>query len=570
MSVLLDNCFAEINKIEGLERVSSIPSTSKHYVECWKLSTEVEVSDVRHDLVFYIGFSESFPYVLPDFYFPSLDYGYLPHVESKNGKICLYEDGSAFSLENPLSLLMENIKKAKRLIKEGIGKTNFEDFKAEINSYWSREYNNEPDIIETVIFFDDWPTNDTVLSELIYEVPLPLDKRGTKITNYLLYVGDNEPFNGFISDNYHRNATTKALFLQNVEIKECAPYNLTFETFLNLLTQEGRRRTRSFLNRNNGGDIFFKLTDNRIAGISFERTNPKKNGYRNLKPCYIYEHFGNNTKNKHRLYGFVYSSRKAAERTSGHLLPKKRFIIVGLGSIGSNLVHYLLEYDNLSFTLIDMDILTTDNLGRHLLGYRYINLTKVHGVANYIKSMNIDAEVRPITNTIQEYIGYDFNKLNDATAIFVCAGDVMTEKFINDAITRGDIKVPVFHLWLEPYGGAGHLLYVNPEQCKSSIDIYNEHFRYIHNIIKDEEYDKHSDMFIKRTAGCNGSYTLYSQNDVLLMFSAFYPIINRLIQEPSESKCYRWVGNKDYLLRQGIELNISPDVQSGTVQEFPL
>ena len=131
--------------------------------------------------------------------------------------------------------------------------------------------------------------------------------------------------------------------------------------------------------------------------------------------------------------------------------------------------------------------------------------------------------------------------------------------------------MPIFNLWLEPFGVGGHMVYVNPAYKTNVVDIYEKRtYRYVHNIIKSEEYDIHGDMFVRRDAGCNGAYTIYSQNNVLLMLSAFYPIINRLLHKPSQSKCYRWVGNVDYLQSQGIKLNITSDLKEGTIQEFPL
>lgn len=569
MSELLDKCFAEINRIEGVEHVSSIPRSNKHYVERWKLSTEVEVSGVRHDLIFYIGFSESFPYSLPDFYFPSLDYGCLPHVEENSRKLCLAEDGAAHSIDSPLGLIKSCIKRAKDLIKAGTSKLNANDFVEEINSYWIELYNGEPKLSCGFIFYGEWPANDSELCELNYATPIQDSKKGIRVNTLVYLDSKEEPFDKYISSNC-RYKKEKALFLSSVNIPNKPPFNISYKQFIASIYPESKKKVKNFLNHNNGGDIFFKLSDNSIAGIKFEKVNIYRKGFRKLEPCYVYEHLQSPNKNCQRLYGSVYTLKKSAERTAGRLMIKRSFLIVGLGSVGSNLFHFLLGYNNVSYTLLDKDILTTDNIGRHLLGFKYVNIPKVQGIAEYIKSADLEAEVHPLQNTLQEYIGQDFSKLNGYTAIFVCTGDVMTEKYINDAITRGEIKVPVFHLWLEPYGSAGHLLYVNPERCKPHIDIYNEHFRYKHNIIKDEEYDKHADTFIRRTAGCNGSYTIYSQNDVLLMLSAFYPIINRLIKNPSESKCYRWVGNIDYLERQGIEFDTSTESHSGEVQEFPL
>ena len=74
MSELLDSCSRDVNLTEEVERVNSIPNVNKNYVECWKLSTEIFVSDILTPIVFYIGFDVDFPYSMPSIYFPSLQF----------------------------------------------------------------------------------------------------------------------------------------------------------------------------------------------------------------------------------------------------------------------------------------------------------------------------------------------------------------------------------------------------------------------------------------------------------------------------------------------------------------
>ena len=63
-----------------------------------------------------------------------------------------------------------------------------------------------------------------------------------------------------------------------------------------------------------------------------------------------------------RLYGDLYSSHRIAMRTAGMEMPEQKFVIAGLGSIGSNLVYFLNGWNNASFTLIDNDRFRTENI----------------------------------------------------------------------------------------------------------------------------------------------------------------------------------------------------------------
>ena len=206
MSALLVKYLEEVNKYDAVERVDVIPNSNRKYIDHWKLSTEIEVNGVRHDIDFLIGFPVDFPYSLPDFYFQSLEFGYLPHVESKNGKLCLEEDGVSFSVDNPLGLILFCIKRAKRLIQDGACGNNVADFLAEINSYWSRNYNDEPDLKETIIFYGEIPAINCELSALSYAVPLLEYHEKNGPINTLLYLGNMEPVSGSIAEHFQHNS----------------------------------------------------------------------------------------------------------------------------------------------------------------------------------------------------------------------------------------------------------------------------------------------------------------------------------------------------------------------------
>ena len=61
-----------------------------------------------------------------------------------------------------------------------------------------------------------------------------------------------------------------------------------------------------------------------------------------------------------------------------------------------------------------------------------------------------------------------------------------------------------------------------------------------------------------KDAGCNGEYTLYSGNDVMLFLSAIYPVINRLLNnrrvEKCASRCFRWIGDTAISKEKDIQL----------------
>ena len=260
-------------------------------------------------------------------------------------------------------------------------------------------------------------------------------------------------------------------------------------------------------------------------------------------------------------------------RTAGMEMPEQKFVIAGLGSIGSNLVYFLNGWNNASFTLIDNDRFRTENIGRHLLGFHDVSQNKVEAVANYLRSIRPEREVETYSDDFQNVFENCNEKLNTCSALFLCTGDAMTEKFVIDAFHSDNMKQPTFILWLEPFGIAGHLVYINPMQMPKNFVLYKDKgsMLYKYNLLAPIEYEINADRFTKKDAGCNGEYALYSGNDVTLMLSAFYPYINKLIQQPEQSKCYRWVGNIKLAQEKGFKLTIEVSSTTiGHVEELPL
>ena len=176
--------------------------------------------------------------------------------------------------------------------------------------------------------------------------------------------------------------------------------------------------------------------------------------------------------------------------------------------------------------------------------------------------------VQALLKNLQELKEEEINK---ASAIFVCTGDIMSEKWLFSQMAEGNIRKPAFILWLEPYGISGIMIYVNPEDeesVKRLREKANDNFM-SYCMVKREEYED-GERLTKHDAGCNGSYSLYSANDVSMFLSSMFHIIDQLLEKPSESKCYRWVGNTNIAMEKDVNLVSSLGVSKNTLQELPV
>jgi hypothetical protein len=218
--------------------------------------------------------------------------------------------------------------------------------------------------------------------------------------------------------------------------------------------------------------------------------------------------------------------------------------------------------------LVDNDWITVDNIGRHLLGFESVGQQKSFAVAQYLQQYRPDREVKAIKRGLQQLTD---EEINGASAVFVCTGDIMSEKWLLGKMEDGVITQPTFILWLEAYGISGIMLYVNPEDKESIgrlLEKSNDCFM-DYCLISREEY-KSREKLVSRDAGCNGSYAHYSANDVTMFLSAIFPYIDQLMSKPEESKIYRWIGNIEIAAQKNISLVSSLNLSKHMLQILPL
>ncbi|MBR8769614.1 hypothetical protein IX326_000809 [Porphyromonas levii] len=563
---IIQDCFDALSKEEGIQIVDRISTAREKYIQCWVISTEIPTSSGVKDINLHIGFTEHFPYILPDVYFLDTKYDYFPHIGYDDRKLCLWEDDVIYDDTECISLVRECIKKAKRLIEASVNKLNCNEFQNEIWNHWLYSFNGEPSPKFTVLLYGTMPQSSMEIKVWSYnEISNDL-----KITNHFLIPTDDvdRQFEKYIK---RKNGFTEstALFLSSVKPPVMPPYSVTPANLLSWIKNEDDIKLfKSILNRNREVMVVFDLQRrNYIGGFIIPRQRSKRNGFRPLPAFDELTKFEKRNKSLERLIGKVYSRKRMEERTSGLPFGNFIFAVAGLGSVGSNLCHFLNSMMPEGYVLIDDDILQPENLGRHSLGVRYLYQKKAKAMEAFMRDKFPDLAIEVFTSNL---INVSPSELQDCSALFLCTGNAVVEKaFLQRMLSFG--KLPIFILWLEPFALAGHMVYINPKDMPPNI-ILNEgsQLLYKHNLIKEDEYKKKAqNQFVKHEAGCNGSYALYSNNDVFLFLSALHPIINRLLQNPEKSKCYRWIGNIEFAKAKNIELK-EPHLRYGCVSELPL
>lgn len=545
---ILSEGFSSLSTIEEIEIVNEIPSTKSSYFQIWQVNTEISVNGKYKGLILYIGFKETVPYTLPDIYAPEYSFGDFPHIES-NHKLCLYEEGITYNISKYSEVIKEVLKRAKLLISNGLNSKNHLEFKTEILSYWCHSYKNDFEITSKPTLIYEEPHNTTLL------YPHQIGIEGQNCILYSL-----EESLSFENKKYNRQLDHEALYIKDFSIWDNPPFIITGNVIHELLsTHPDFKIIRKYINSHKQGLLIFKFPDTSIlCGIRIDSINVNKRGFRKgiLSRYDVLTNFEYKNKPLKRFSVKLYNPQRLAERTIGHMPDERKFFIGGLGSIGSNLVHFLMSYLNSEFILVDNDILNVENIGRHLLGLADIGKFKVHALEKYIKRIRPEIKTTCIVNDLTEC--FNINHVQSQTAIILCTGSFMDEKYFLHKLQENKINTPVFILWLEPYGAAGHMIYINETNYESyyqSLFDSNNNL-YVNNIISTNEYVLRPEMFTKNETGCNGTYTNYGGNDVIMFLCEMIPIMNRLINNPENSQTFRWIGNINQVKEKGIKLNL--------------
>ncbi len=144
--------------------------------------------------------------------------------------------------------------------------------------------------------------------------------------------------------------------------------------------------------------------------------------------------------------------RRAGRSDAMHdKISRTQVILVGLGSLGSEVAHLLAQEGIQSFYLVDGDLVLPGNEARHRAGLVHAGRAKVKVVEALIREIQPDAKVVAHQGWIDE-VATQLENNGDSWDVLIigATGDEATEHFLGD-LAR-DLKVPCVHGWLELEG----------------------------------------------------------------------------------------------------------------------
>lgn len=131
---------------------------------------------------------------------------------------------------------------------------------------------------------------------------------------------------------------------------------------------------------------------------------------------------------------------------------KSHVVIFGIGALGSFVADHLAKAGVGKITLVDPEILESENIGRHFLGAHWVRRNKVEGVAATLNQSYPTTQAEPVSKRAQDWLQY--NTFAEADLVLDLTGDRDVRWAIDRA--RQDCACALLIGWLEPFVAAAH------------------------------------------------------------------------------------------------------------------
>ncbi|WP_407475455.1 ThiF family adenylyltransferase [Elizabethkingia anophelis] len=546
---MIEKVINEISKTEDAKIINAKDIIGndhvKKYDQVISVITELSLNTGIKIIQLYIAFKEPYSLNLPQIFIDKKSYDeikYIPHVNS-DLSICIIDqgDGFYFDVDKLPEITVELIAKTK-IILRGIDDENYlkTEFEREFLAYWNITYSKNEKSQEIGLCLVDFQNFENLKGIKF------IDKFG--IYKYLIYNDENnfKLFQNYLNIKGIKSSEIQIFLADFDEIKP--PYNISYSQSLRYLRDQSNFRSK--INKLKAEDfiIVFRNSYSELYGWTYPVLNKIVKGFRPIsnwqflnsnlsKDCYV-----------NRLSFSNISPKRLDIRTNGNEINRElKIALIGIGSIGSNLLHYLNKYPVSEYCLIDPDRLKIENIFRNKFGFNYINHLKTDIGKYEILSKNPFTNVVSFPKDISLLLREKPNLLESYSYRFIILGISRIEKYIIQHLISIKSDKPIIIIWVEPYLASGQLIYLCPEDFKKGIDLITD---YPYHVIKSGQ------NLSMKEGSCQTGYMPYSDISLGLFLSSINPILYDILIENNNksSKIYSWIGDVDKMQKMNISI----------------
>ena len=412
-----------------------------------------------------------FPWTKPRVYCTEkFEFLQFPHIE-KDDAFCLYPPGTEHSPVNPKGLIWDAIKEATRLIVASYDDAFLNHFADEFDSYWSKTEggNNIVSLVSPggasrrvslwCSTVDYYLADDNATLENWLRNRFPRNKKDYSFTT-ATHIVLKRPI---LPSEYPKSGAAVLRFL-----RELSPESIGL--LEDWAESADDKFTVSFEGRTDDGPVFFAIEvmppikQGMKAG---RRPDMVQRGFRTGKvPTHIriQRLFGGNKVERHKTMRADPSWIHGRDTPGVAPLFDKRVLMIGAGSLGSEVALLLAKTGVGSITLVDPELLDYPNVGRHMLGVTQVMTSKAKSLAEklagdfpHMRSIKYFAE------DWQSLYGKRPDVFHNTDLIVSTVGSWVAEGRLNQVARNEADFPPVIYGWAEPFSVAGHAVLIGPE-----------------------------------------------------------------------------------------------------------
>lgn len=394
-----------------------------------------------------------------------------PHVE-KDGAFCLYPVGTEHDPLNFVGLVWDSIREATQLIERSVNPDFTNDFINEFGSYWSKS-----EIGKNIV---------SILSPSreLREIVLLRSK-----DNYFLG-GNKEQLEKWLK-NYSPTLAIQSLKFetathicldrplkpiefpttgQNVlqVVRTLAPDSL--EHIAKATESRLGRFLLSFQGQTENGPVLFAvdvLPPKSHGAPKGRSPDMLQKGFRPGKipsKVRLQRLLGNNSIVRHKVDRADAAWIHGRDSDESIPLLEKRVLLIGCGSLGSEVAQYLAKSGVGNVILVDPELLEYANVGRHVLGVSDVGGSKAESLEkllrhNYPHIKSIEA----IRQTWQKFYEEKPVAFHNVDLIISTVGSWTTEIRLNTKALLDPEMAPLLFGWTEPFSVAGHSVFLGSD-----------------------------------------------------------------------------------------------------------
>lgn len=331
-----------------------------------------------------------------------------------------------------------------------------------------------------------------------------------------------------------------AVYVRNLLKYVCAEFK---DELIKNLTKQKKRKKRKVTSRQE----FFLFSQPRPSGNS-ALFGVFAKGYSN---CSFFKH--DSDKTEWRLYPLSilrhYGSYLLERGGATANLKDITIAVIGCGAIGSRIIEQLVLSGVGNIIIIDDDILSEDNIYRHVLGGQEIGYNKAEAMKIHLEHrlpcINVTAKPMTREQWINTEAWNDVQMIIDATADFTGMREMNKKNMGNS----GKV-LPVIYCWLEACGIGGHTVLVDGKS-KGCLECLFE--------FKDQGPYRRSDFLnpyqdiTKDLTGCGGAFTPYSALDSIKTATLTVELALEFVINGRESSYRYWVGDNKLAEDSGLK-----------------